>query len=136
MLVHPEVFMKKQPHRYWHKGVPADIKIVIFLFTMTFIMLVVYLAVDHLFSSVSNEKMYHQYQNFKDTYTKQPTEDPNTPVVYKTEEQKEAEKNAKEPSTFGYVHPLIIGLFFSIIAITIIGFILYAILDKLGSQKE
>lgn len=130
------MYMRKQPHRYWHKGIPADAKIIIFLLVMTLVLSIVYLAVDQVFSSVSNREMYNQYQGFKDTFTKQPTEDPNAPVVQKTEEQKEAEKNAKDPGYLGYVHPLIIGLFFGIIAITILGFILYAILDKMGTQKE
>ncbi|GEM_PF-3980841 len=130
-----------QPHRYWHKGVPADLKIVMFLLVMTLMMAVVYLAVDQIFSLVSNEKVYQEGQKikderFKDTFTKQPLEEPTQPAVYKTEEQKEDEKNAKEEGKFGYVHPLIIGLFFSIIAITLLGFILYAIMDKIGSQKE
>jgi hypothetical protein len=127
---------RKQPHRYWHKGIPSDLKIVLFLLVMTMLMSIVYLVVDQIFSFVSNEKVYNQYQGFKDTFTKQPTEDPNQQVVYKSEEQKEAERNAKDTKALGYVHPLIIGLFFAIIAITILGFILYAILDKLGSQKE
>ncbi|HNX00031.1 MAG TPA: hypothetical protein PLE74_11135 [Candidatus Cloacimonadota bacterium] len=132
---------RMQPHRYWHKGVPADLKIVMFLLVMTLMMAVVYLAVDQIFSLVSNEKVYQEGQKikderFKDTFTKQPLEEPTQPAVYKTEEQKEDEKNAKEEGKFGYVHPLIIGLFFSIIAITLLGFILYAIMDKIGSQKE
>lgn len=130
-----------QPHRYWHKGVPADLKIVMFLLVMTLMMAIVYLAVDQIFSLISNDKVYQAGQKikderFRDSFTKQPVEEPSQPAVYKTEEQKEAEKNARDPGTFGYVHPLIIGLFFSIIAITLLGFLLYAVIDKLGNQKE
>jgi hypothetical protein len=128
--------MGKQSHRYWHKGIPSDAKMIIFLLVMTLLLFVIYLVVDQAFGHVNKTELYTHYQGYKDTFTKQPTEDPNLPYVPKTEEQKEAERNAKDPSAFGYVHPLIIGLFFAIIAITILGFILYAILDKLGSQKE
>jgi hypothetical protein len=128
--------MRKQPHRYWHKGLPSDLKIVIFLLVMTFILAIVYLGVDQVFSSVNNRKMYNEYQRYKGSFTNQPTEDPNVTPVQKTEEQKEEERNAKGPGAFGYVHPLIIGLFFGIIAVTILAFILYAILDRLGGQKE
>jgi hypothetical protein len=128
--------MIKAPRQAWLKGVPSDLKMLIFMVSLALIVAVVYMAVGQVFAYFDSQRLYVKYNSFQDYYTSQPTKEveTNTNAVSTPENKQRHEDDL--PGPLGYVHPLIVILITAIIAITLIGFIFFYLAERYGGLRE
>lgn len=102
-----------------------DLKLLFWIFMLSFILFVVYTIVDYTFAALDNPKAYAFYKSYTETFT-------NKPDKYDPDVRPDSKwKGGREPLPFlGYIHYSVVFLITGILVVVILGFIIIYLSTK------